>query len=101
MKKLYYILALLLVGLGSFAQPKYVYTAIKSGLWSDISVWDITVRTDGVPKDKVVIPAAYIIIADNNVNNMGLGDIQIEVSGAIQMAANTQLNLTANSSIEL
>ena len=101
MKKLYNLLILLLVGLGSLAQTKYIYTATKNGVWNDMSVWNIVVRNDGVPKDKVIIPAAYTVTADNGVNGLGLGDIQVEISGSLQIAANSQINLTNNSSIQL
>jgi hypothetical protein len=101
MKKFYNILILLLIGLGSSAQTKYIYTAIKNGMWNDMSVWNIVVRNDGVPKDKVIIPAAFTITADNGVNSLGLGDIQVEITGALQVAANTQINLTGGSSIQL
>ncbi|HKP31656.1 MAG TPA: T9SS type A sorting domain-containing protein [Chitinophagaceae bacterium] len=101
MKKFYNILILLLIGLGSSAQTKYVYTAVKDGMWNDMTVWNIVVRNDGVPKDKVIIPSIYTVTADNGVNSLGLGDIQVEISGALQIAANTQINLTANSSVQL
>jgi hypothetical protein len=101
MKKIYNLLVLLLVGLASFAQPYYVYTATKSGLWNDVTVWNITLRSDGIPKNKVVIPGPYTITANNGVNGAGLGNVEIEVSGRIQMAANTTINFSNNSSIRL
>ena len=101
MKKIYTTLVLLTLAVMSFSQPYYIYTAKKSGLWYDNTNWTIAPRVDGVSKHKVVIPSAYSISIDNNVNSMGLGDVEVFVSGTLVVLANTTLTLTNNSSIQL
>ena len=68
MKKLYTILSLLILlsSLNTYAQTYYTYTAFKSGNWSD-NIWNITNRTDGVKKTKVIIGNGFTITADNGV----------------------------------
>src|SRR4051812_47760669 len=101
MKKFYLLLVCVLMATSSFCAPFYIYTAARSGLWSDMAVWNITVRTDGKLKTKVIIPASYTIVADNNVNSFGLGDVEIQLSGKLNMQPNTTINLSALSSVEL
>lgn len=101
MKKIYTTLVLLTIAVISFSQPYYIYTAKGSGLWSDVNNWNIQARADGVAKHKVIIPAAFTIIVDNNVNSMGLGDVEVIIAGRINLVPNTTLNLSNNSSIQL
>lgn len=101
MKKLYTTLFLITVSVFAFSQPYFIYTAKKSGYWYVSGNWNVQPRTDGVNKHKIIIPAAYSIILDNNVNSMGLGDIEVVVSGGITIVPNTTLNLSSNSSIQL
>ncbi len=101
MKQVYLTITILALATASIAQSYSVFTAKKNGVWNDMSVWTITPRIDGVSKNKVIIPASYTITADNGVNSMGLGDMQIHVSGTLKLASNTTINLTNNSSIEL
>jgi len=101
MKKLYTTLVLLALAGISFSQPFYIYTAKNSGLWFTTGNWTIQPRMDGINKHKIVIPATFNIIVDNNVNSMGLGDIEVFVSGSLTLVSNTTLNLTNNSSIQL
>jgi hypothetical protein len=101
MKKFYTTLVLLAIAVMSFSQTYFTYTAKKSGYWYDNKNWNVGPRMDGVPKHKVVIPAAYTIMVDNNVNSMGLGDVEVFVSGQIALIANTTLILSNSSSIQL
>jgi hypothetical protein len=101
MKKIYLLLIFVLISIVGFCQTYYVYTATKSGWWNDMSVWSITVRTDGKAKTKVVIPASRNVIVDNNVNSFGLGDVEIQLAGKLNMQSNTTINLSAASSVEL
>ncbi|MBC7901770.1 MAG: hypothetical protein H7Y27_00030 [Gemmatimonadaceae bacterium] len=100
MKKLYFILSLLMVSLAGLAQS-YVYTAQKSGNWNDITVWNISLRNDNVPKSKVVIPASHTVTVDNAVNSFGLGDAEIKILGTLSVLPGTTVNLSASCSIEL
>src|SRR5687767_12442990 len=101
MKKIYTTIVLLTIAVMSFSQTYYTYIAKRSGYWYDTNNWSIQVRGDGVEKHKVIIPAAFTIIVDNNVNSMGLGDVEVFVAGGINLVPNTTLNLTNNSSIQL
>lgn len=95
------LIALLFIGTASFSQTYYVYTAKSSGIWNNAANWTIALRTDGKTKNKVVIPKSVTIVADNNVNYMGLGDVEIAVAGKISMMPSTTLTLGANSIIDL
>jgi hypothetical protein len=101
MKKFYLLLICVLAAGAAFCSPFYIYTATKSGPWNDMSGWTVTVRTDGQLKNKVIIPSPYVVIADNNVNSFGLGDVEIQISGKLNVHPNTTINLSAASSIEL
>lgn len=101
MKKIYTTLALLIISVMAFSQPYYVYTAKASGLWYVTDNWTIAPRLDGVAKHRVIIPASFNITADNNVNSMGLGNVEVFISGTLTMASNTTINLTASSTIQL
>jgi hypothetical protein len=101
MKKFYLLLVFVLISIAGFCQTYYVYTATKSGWWNDMSVWGISVRTDGKAKTKVVIPSSYNVIVDNNVNSFGLGDVEIQLAGKLNMQSNTTINLSVASSVEL
>ena len=100
MKTLYTFIFFLLVSASSFGQY-YIYTATKTGIWNDMSVWSVSVRTDGVSKTKVVIPAPYIVSVDNAVNSFGLGDVEINIMGGLSLQPSTTIALSAASSIEL
>ena len=101
MKKIYFSLFLVTLAVTSFAQTFYVYTAQTSGLWTESSNWITTERTDGVQKNKVVIPVNINITADNDVDNLGLGDVQVVVYGTLTVSPGTNLNFSYNSSFEL
>ncbi|MEP7279757.1 MAG: hypothetical protein ABI813_13995 [Bacteroidota bacterium] len=100
MKRFYTLILLLFVSAVSFGQY-YTYTATKSGSWNDLSVWNISLRTDGIHKAKVVIPATYNILVDNGVNSFGLGDVEIKIMGKLSLLPSTSINLSAASTIEL
>ena len=101
MKQVYLTLGLLAAAVISFAQTFQVHTAKSSGLWTDPTNWTTTLRTDGVPKNKVIIPKNITIVANNGVNSLGLGDVQIVLYGSISVLDGTNLNLSDNSSIQV
>ena len=101
MKKLYFNLLLILFSITSFSQPFYVYTATTSGMWTQASNWTVTARTDGFEKHKVIIPAGINITADNTVDHLGLGDVQLQIMGVLTILPSTNLNFSENTSIEL
>ena len=101
MKRTSTLAFLMLTNVVSFSQDYYIYTAKKSGRWDDANNWAITVRTDDVKKSKVIIPASFNIVTDNNVNSLGLGDVDIQVSGGLTLLPNTVINLSNNSTISI
>jgi hypothetical protein len=101
MKKFYAFLAFLIAGATVNGQVYSIYTAKKSGMWSDMTVWNVAARGDGVKKIKVLIPAAFTITVDNGISVVGMGDADIEVSGKINLGAGTVIPLSATSTIEL
>jgi hypothetical protein len=101
MKTFYSFILLLLVSASAFSQPFYVYSATKSGIWNDATLWNISVRTDGVPKTKVIIPATFNVSVDNTVNSFGLGDVEINIFGSLSLQPATTIALSVISSVEL
>ena len=100
MKKIISTLVILIIAFNSFSQY-YVYTAQTSGLWSESTTWTQVLRTDGVSKNKVVIPDPFTVYATNDVNGLGLGDVEIFVYGTLEIMPATNLIFSANSSIDL
>lgn len=101
MKRTTILACLMLTAVVSFSQTYYIYTAQKSGRWDDRSNWSIAVRTDGVKKSRVIIPAAFNIVTDDHVNSLGLGDVDIQISGVLTLLPNTIINLTNSSAISI
>ena len=101
MKAFYTLFFFILATASSFSQTYYVYTAVGNGQWNTVSNWSIAQRTDGKKKNKVIIPAGRNIVADNNVNYLGLGDVEVELSGKLTLATSTKLLLSANSVIKI
>ncbi|MGZ5135315.1 MAG: hypothetical protein ACXWCG_09200, partial [Flavitalea sp.] len=100
MKKLHFTLVLLLLAVISFSQPFYIYTANTNGSWSVPANWSALLRTDGISKNKFIIPANIDMIIDNS-TSIESGDVEIQVVGIMTIANSTSLNLTAQSSIML
>ena len=101
MKKFYSTLFLFAITLASFSQTYKIYTAKRSGLWSDNGNWNVITRVDGVAKNRYVVPNAYTMIVDNAINDAALGDVEIVVSGGLLFVGNSTLALTNNSSLQL
>jgi len=101
MKKFYSTLVLLTIAVMSFSQTYKIYTAKKTGLWSDVGSWKVDPRTDGVAKNKYVVPNAYTMIIDNGINDAALGNVEIFVSGGLLFLSNNTLSLTNNSTLQL
>ena len=99
MKKITTTILLLIITVVSYSQTFRVYTAVSSGLWTLPGNWTTAIRTDGVKKNKVVIPKNISITADNGVNDLDLGDVEIYVLGNLILASATNLNLSSGSVI--
>lgn len=100
MKKINLTLVLTLIALIAFSQPYYIYTANSSGNWSVPTKWNSQIRTDGIPKNKFIIPATINITVGNGAS-IESGDVEVYILGMMTMASGTNLNLTAQSSIML
>ena len=101
MKNIFSLSILLVVSLSSFAKNYYIYTAKTSGNWSNNTTWTAIVRNDGVQKDKFVIPGGFAITGDEAVNNMGISDVELQISGVLELAPSATIYLGANSSIQV
>ncbi|RYY13802.1 MAG: hypothetical protein EOO04_31270 [Chitinophagaceae bacterium] len=101
MKKINLTLIFLISALSVFSQPFYIYTAKKSGNWNDLTVWNVASRGDGVPKTKVIIPAAFTVSVDNGVNAFGLGNADLQLMGTLNILNNTSINLGPSSTFEV
>jgi hypothetical protein len=99
MKHLNLIAALLLITSTTFAQSYFLTTAKKTGNWSEESTWNISVRTDGKKVNTVVIPTNITVYVNDDNNMVGYGDMEIEVTGKLQMIHNSSLSLTKGSKI--
>ncbi|RYZ52895.1 MAG: hypothetical protein EOP49_08520 [Sphingobacteriales bacterium] len=101
MKQVSFILLFIISTLTAVSQTYYVYTARVNGNWNNMNTWNVGTRTDGVPKTKVVIPAAFTVSVDNGVNSFPLGNVEINIHGGLAMTNGTNIPLSAASSIEL
>jgi len=101
MKNIYTLSILLVLSLSSFAKTYYIYTAKKSGNWDNAATWNMVVRNDNVKKDKFIIPAAFEVTADEDVNSMGFDDVEIQISGVLELGSSTTLHFGNNSIIEV
>jgi len=100
MKKFYQLVLVMIVSLNSFSQY-YVYTATKSSVWSDMTLWNVTLRSDGIPKSKVVIPAPFNVDLNNGINGLGVGDADLIISGTLTLFPGTIITLSSISTVEL
>ena len=100
MKKIQLTLVLLTLAVMSFSQPYYVYTAITSGSWSVPANWNTQLRTDGVNKNKFVIPSSVNMTIGNG-SNAESGDVEIYIAGNMILASSANVNLSAQSFILL
>ncbi|MET0243629.1 MAG: hypothetical protein ABW174_09175 [Flavitalea sp.] len=101
MRRIILILLMMTAAAGAFSQTYYVYTSKQNGNWNDMNTWSSAPRTDGVPRTKVILSAAYTVSVDNNVNNFPLGDAEIYILGSLQMTNNTILRLSQTSRVEI
>ena len=86
MKNILTLSILLIISVSSFAKTYSTYTANKSGNWDALATWTIINRNDGIQKDKFIIPGGVTVIADDDVNNMRLDNIELQISGVLQLA---------------
>src|SRR5689334_711048 len=91
MKNIYTLSILLVLSVVSFARPYYTFTAKNSGSWDNAAIWNVVVRNDNVQKDKFVIPFSIKVTADEDVNAMGLTDIELVISGILEIGPSTIL----------
>ena len=92
MKKITATLLLLIITIVSYSQSFRVYTAVSSGLWTLPGNWSTQVRTDGIKKNKVVIPKNISIVANNDVNDLELGNVEIYVYGTLILSSLMRLD---------
>lgn len=98
MKHLYLIATLTLITVSSFSQ-NYIYTAIKSGNFSATGNWKSALRADGKKVDEYIIPKGLSMTV--NANTTFTNDVEIEISGLLELIYDKSLTLTKNSKITL
>ena len=101
MKNIFTLSILLVLSLSSFAKNHYIYTAKSSGNWCNNITWSSVVRNDNVQKDKFIIPGGLTVTVDEAINNMDLGDVELQISGVLELAPSATIYLGANSSIQV
>src|SRR3954468_16274016 len=101
MKNIYTLTILLCLSLTSFAKNYFIYTAKKSGNWDNAGTWSVIPRNDNVQKDMFIIPAAFQVTADEDVNQMGYTDVELYLSGVLRLGSSTTLLFGQGSRIEL
>ena len=101
MKNILTLTILLIISVSSFAKTYSSYTAQKSGNWYAASTWTIVTRNDGIQKDRFIIPAGITIVADDDVNTMGLSDVELQISGVLRLAPSAILYFGAESRIDI
>jgi hypothetical protein len=84
-----------------FAKTYYIYTASANGSWASPATWTMIARTDNISKDKFIIPSSYTVLADDNVNTLGYTDVEIQISGTLQLGLPTTLSFGSGSKIEV
>jgi hypothetical protein len=101
MKNIITLSILLVLSLCSFAKTYFIHTAKKSGNWDNAGTWNVVVRNDNVSKDKFIIPAAFTVTADEDVNSMGYTDVEMQISGRLELGSSTTLYFGNNSKIDI
>lgn len=101
MKNIFTLSILLVLSLSTFARTYYINTAKKSGNWDNAGTWNTIVRNDNVKKDKFIIPAGFKVTADEDVNDMGYTDVELQISGTLQLGSSTTLYFGNDSKIEI
>jgi len=100
MKNFYTLILSVLFSITGFAQFN-VYTAVRSGDWDNSRNWRVERRNDGVRMNKIVIPNGITITANDDVNDLRLGDIEAQIAGVLFVEKSTRLDFGANSTIEI
>ena len=101
MKNIYTLPLLILISLNCCAKTYFIYTAKANGVWSNARTWNTVARKDNVQKDKFVIPAAYTVMGDDDVNSMGFADIEMHIFGTLTLEPGTSLHFGSASRIEI
>ena len=101
MKTIISFAILVSITLTSFGTTFYKYTAKSDGNFSNMSTWNKVARIDGVQKDEFIIPNPFVVTADNNINSMGLVDLNLEIFGTFLMGNNVIVYFTNNTRIEI
>jgi hypothetical protein len=101
MKNIYSLFILLFLSLTGFSKNYFIYTAKRSGDWSNAGTWTTAPRNDNVQKDKFIIPASYTVIGDDDVNSMGFTDVEMQIHGILKLAPSTTLHFGTHSRIEV
>ena len=101
MKNIYTLTILLVLSLSSFAKDYFIYTAKKSGNWNNAATWNLVMRNDNVKKDKFIIPSEFKVTADEDVNSMGYSDVELQISGILELGSSATLYFGNDSKIEI
>lgn len=101
MKHIYILLLLTLIAVTASSQRYYISTAKKSGNWSASTNWTIASRTDGKKLNSVIIPAGVKISLDKDYDLSGGSDMEISVSGTLNLKKGNSLILSAGSRIDI
>lgn len=101
MKNMYTLLLLIFISLNCCAKTYFIYTAKANGVWSNAGTWNTVARKDNVQKDKFVIPAAFTVMGDDDVNSMGFTDIEMQIFGTLTLEPSTSLHFGSASRIEI
>jgi hypothetical protein len=101
MKNMYTLLLLIFISLNCCAKTYFIYTAKANGRWSNAGTWNTSARKDNVQKDKFIIPAAFTVIGDDDVNSVGFTDIEMQIFGKLTLEPSTSLHFGSGSRIEI
>src|SRR5690349_17881611 len=101
MKTISTITIFLLFSVTCFSQTYRIYTAKANGNFNSTSTWNNVVRTDGVLKNRYIIPASRTVTVPTGFDFTDLGDIEVVVEGTLNIAVNAFFNLTQNSGIDV
>ena len=101
MKNILTLTILISLSLTSFANTYYIHTAKATGNWNNTAIWNKVVRTDNVSKDKFIIPAAFNVTGDNDVNSLGYDNVELQISGKLIIGNSAILSFGNDSKIEI
>ncbi len=99
--KNFLIIALTLITVAAKSQTYYIVTAQKSGNWTDANKWNYSTRNDGKNITSIIIPKNVRITLDADQDIRSIGDVELEISGELEVRSDNSLRMTANSVINI